>query len=708
MGRRKIEIQPLTDDRNRTVTFVKRKAGLFKKAYELAVLCQVDLSVIIVGNNNKIYEFSTVDSEEIFKTYDQVIDSNKRIHESKSPEHYSNYKKKSKLNEPLTDKSGQVVASKANLDDSYREGDDNEDEYEEDDDDDGDGDGDADQNRNRDRDRGRERDKHGDRDGDGDHDNASEVASTRRKTNHKRDRSHSQNRNPKVFNSKKPAPSPPPSHISLNNVPTFNKYKKTKLEISETHTSTPSPVPSRKEGSSRPILRVQIPSDPKGSNSNGNKLQYEPDKHGSQDTAMTITAVDQSSSVQNTSSNQTNSSRGIGSGRHSSGHHEDAAAANGAPSHYHSTHLMPNVSSTKFGGYSSFRSPDNRKPTLPLPINSKSQTSSPASATGPGLPSTAHGHNTAPNTTTTTTTATTTTSNSNSNSASNLHPNSHPNGTLSSSNMNYNPQNNNPNMFFSMQQSPQNSNFMSFPMSAYNQQFQQQFPNTAAQQQQQQQHAPQAQPHRQMYPPGGLLNTSMPMQANPLQQQQQQQQQPESAVRFRTPAASQFASQPQFANNGGGEQTPISALPSRYVNDMFPFPSPSTFLGPQDWPTGATPTTSSVPQFFMNMMPLPSAGGSNPLAHPQQPQPHPPAQSTPQIQMTAQFGSASGTPTYKTHVSPMIYQGPASKISEEEDNSNDAEKDERSGDGATQSTSVTLPGETKAGKAAAATASREA
>ena len=31
MGRRKIEIEPLTDDRNRTVTFVKRKAGLFKK-----------------------------------------------------------------------------------------------------------------------------------------------------------------------------------------------------------------------------------------------------------------------------------------------------------------------------------------------------------------------------------------------------------------------------------------------------------------------------------------------------------------------------------------------------------------------------------------------------------------------------------------------------------------------------------------------------
>ena len=73
MGRRKIEIEPLTDDRNRTVTFVKRKAGLFKKAHELAVLCQVDLTVIIVGNNNKVYEYSTVEANEIFNAYNKTI-----------------------------------------------------------------------------------------------------------------------------------------------------------------------------------------------------------------------------------------------------------------------------------------------------------------------------------------------------------------------------------------------------------------------------------------------------------------------------------------------------------------------------------------------------------------------------------------------------------------------------------------------------------
>lgn len=94
MGRRKIEIQPLTDDRNRTVTFVKRKAGLFKKAHELAVLCQVDLAVIIVGANNKVYEFSSVDTKELLDCYLRV-----KPHELKLPESYGNFKKKARLHE---------------------------------------------------------------------------------------------------------------------------------------------------------------------------------------------------------------------------------------------------------------------------------------------------------------------------------------------------------------------------------------------------------------------------------------------------------------------------------------------------------------------------------------------------------------------------------------------------------------------------------
>lgn len=97
MGRRKIEIQPIRDERNRTVTFIKRKAGLFKKAHELAVLCQVDVAVIILGSNNTFYEFSSVDMKDMIEYYERA-DLN---HDIKQPSDYGAYKKKThiKLNE---------------------------------------------------------------------------------------------------------------------------------------------------------------------------------------------------------------------------------------------------------------------------------------------------------------------------------------------------------------------------------------------------------------------------------------------------------------------------------------------------------------------------------------------------------------------------------------------------------------------------------
>lgn len=94
MGRRKIEIQPLTNERNRSVTFIKRKGGLFKKAHELAVLCQVDLAVIILGHNNTFYEFSSVDMRELL---DQYLNNTDLAHEAKDPSSYGDYGKKSRI-----------------------------------------------------------------------------------------------------------------------------------------------------------------------------------------------------------------------------------------------------------------------------------------------------------------------------------------------------------------------------------------------------------------------------------------------------------------------------------------------------------------------------------------------------------------------------------------------------------------------------------
>merc|ERR1712188_67591 len=68
MGRRKIDIAYLTDDRVRKVTFCKRKGGLFKKADDLSKLCGVEVAVIIVGDK-KTCEYASTDMNRILDRY---------------------------------------------------------------------------------------------------------------------------------------------------------------------------------------------------------------------------------------------------------------------------------------------------------------------------------------------------------------------------------------------------------------------------------------------------------------------------------------------------------------------------------------------------------------------------------------------------------------------------------------------------------------
>ena len=68
MGRKKIQIEKIADDRNRQVTFTKRKFGLFKKSYELSVLCECDIAVIIF-KNGKLYQFSSADIDKIIQSH---------------------------------------------------------------------------------------------------------------------------------------------------------------------------------------------------------------------------------------------------------------------------------------------------------------------------------------------------------------------------------------------------------------------------------------------------------------------------------------------------------------------------------------------------------------------------------------------------------------------------------------------------------------
>ncbi|KAJ1674060.1 hypothetical protein EV182_004047, partial [Spiromyces aspiralis] len=69
MGRKKIKIQPIRDDRNRQVTFLKRKSGLMKKAYELSVLCDCDIALIIFNSQNKLIQYASTDMDRVLMRY---------------------------------------------------------------------------------------------------------------------------------------------------------------------------------------------------------------------------------------------------------------------------------------------------------------------------------------------------------------------------------------------------------------------------------------------------------------------------------------------------------------------------------------------------------------------------------------------------------------------------------------------------------------
>ncbi|KAK4341319.1 hypothetical protein RND71_039820 [Anisodus tanguticus] len=58
MGRGKIEIKRIENNTNRQVTFCKRRNGLLKKAYELSVLCDAELALIVFSTRGRLYEYS--------------------------------------------------------------------------------------------------------------------------------------------------------------------------------------------------------------------------------------------------------------------------------------------------------------------------------------------------------------------------------------------------------------------------------------------------------------------------------------------------------------------------------------------------------------------------------------------------------------------------------------------------------------------------
>ena len=51
------------------VTFTKRKFGLMKKAYELSVLCDCEIALIIFNSANKLFQYASTDMDKVLLKY---------------------------------------------------------------------------------------------------------------------------------------------------------------------------------------------------------------------------------------------------------------------------------------------------------------------------------------------------------------------------------------------------------------------------------------------------------------------------------------------------------------------------------------------------------------------------------------------------------------------------------------------------------------
>ncbi|KAE9522821.1 hypothetical protein AGLY_016783 [Aphis glycines] len=69
MGRKKINITKIQDEHKSHVVFKKRKFSFMKKAYELSVLCDCEVAIIIFDKSDKLYQYASTDMDQVLLKY---------------------------------------------------------------------------------------------------------------------------------------------------------------------------------------------------------------------------------------------------------------------------------------------------------------------------------------------------------------------------------------------------------------------------------------------------------------------------------------------------------------------------------------------------------------------------------------------------------------------------------------------------------------
>jgi hypothetical protein len=66
--RGKVELRRIEDRTSRQVRFSKRRSGLFKKAFELSVLCDVEVALVVFSPAGRLYEFVSSNTRHVVST----------------------------------------------------------------------------------------------------------------------------------------------------------------------------------------------------------------------------------------------------------------------------------------------------------------------------------------------------------------------------------------------------------------------------------------------------------------------------------------------------------------------------------------------------------------------------------------------------------------------------------------------------------------
>ncbi|XP_052722840.1 truncated transcription factor CAULIFLOWER D isoform X2 [Vigna angularis] len=91
MGRGRVVLERIENKINRQVTFSKRRSGLLKKAFELSVLCDAEVALIVFSSRGKLFQYSSTDINKIVERYRQCRYSKLQTGDSSELESQSSY-----------------------------------------------------------------------------------------------------------------------------------------------------------------------------------------------------------------------------------------------------------------------------------------------------------------------------------------------------------------------------------------------------------------------------------------------------------------------------------------------------------------------------------------------------------------------------------------------------------------------------------------